>query len=167
MIRGDRPDRYAEPRLPIFEQVQQSRWFTTASELALGAKLAEGVGSSAGAAGSGPFGGDPGGGAPRASSTWLTSADDGWQAAARAAMPQPAGTTHSGLPVRQPGAQLVPGGVDNPVAAGPGPVPEWRDPVQVSAVAAAYSRGLSTGRAQHATLVRSQAAPTHGNGAPR
>jgi hypothetical protein len=80
-------------------------------------------------------------------------------------MPQPAGTTYSGLPVRQPGAQLVPGGVDDPTVTEPVPADDWRDPVQVSAVAAAYSRGLSTGRAQHATLVRSQAAATHGNGA--
>jgi hypothetical protein len=62
----------------------------------------------------------------------------------------------------------VPGGVPTDVAgsAEPDPGTEWRDPVQVSAVAAAYSRGLSTGRAQHATLERAQAAATHGNGVP-
>ncbi|MGH3681723.1 MAG: hypothetical protein ACRDT2_15935, partial [Natronosporangium sp.] len=96
-----------------------------------------------------------------------TPADQGWQAAARAAAPQPAGTTHSGLPVRQPGAQLVPGGVDDPDAdPPPAPIDEWRDPVQVSAVAAAYSRGLSTGRAQQATLVRPRSPAPYGNGAP-
>jgi hypothetical protein len=153
LIRGEAGalDQTAELRLPIYEQVQRSRWFTSAAELAE------------------PITGD-GGAAPAAdwegeASSWQTSADDGWQAAARAAMPQPAGTTYSGLPVRQPGAQLVPGGVDDPTVTGPAPNDDWRDPVRVSSVAAAYSRGLSTGRAQHATLVRSQAAATHGNGA--
>jgi signal transduction histidine kinase len=153
LIRGDagQLDQTAELRLPIYEQVQRSRWFTAAADLA------------------GPITGDGGAGqgaGQRGEATsWHTSADEGWQAAARAAMPQPAGTTYSGLPVRQPGAQLVPGGVDDPTVTEPVPADDWRDPVQVSAVAAAYSRGLSTGRAQHATLVRSQAAATHGNGA--
>ncbi|MPZ27495.1 MAG: HAMP domain-containing protein [Micromonosporaceae bacterium] len=153
-------DQTAELRLPIFEQVQRSQWFSSARDLA-------------------------------ESASWQTPADEGWQAAARAASPLPAGTTHSGLPVRQPGAQLVPGGVDDPDgAAPPDPPDDWRDPVQVSAVAAAYSRGLSTGRAQHAagpgtpaaswrsaseasgqaagpgTLVRPQAPAPHRNGAP-
>jgi signal transduction histidine kinase len=151
------PDQTAELRLPIFEQVQRSRWFTSARELA--------------GLDAGDRAGQPrtGAAAPAATTgSWHTSADLGWQAAARAAAPEPAGTTHSGLPVRRPGAQLVPGGVPTDVAgsAEPDPGTEWRDPVQVSAVAAAYSRGLSTGRAQHATLERAQAAATHGNGVP-
>jgi signal transduction histidine kinase len=156
--RGGRDqDRTAELRLPIFEQVQRSRWFTSTSEP---------TGPDAGQAGGWPVAGaaaEPATGA----SSWQTPADEGWLAAAQAADPQPAGTTHSGLPVRQPGAQLVPGGVADPTdSAGSPPTDDWRDPAQVSAVAAAYSRGLSTGRAQHATLVRTQAAAaTHGNGA--
>lgn len=149
------PDQTAELRLPIFEQVQRSHWFTSAADL--------GVATT----GDGRDNRDGGGKAgPETGSSWQTAADEGWQAAARAAAPQPAGTTRTGLPVRQPGAQLVPGGVEDPNAGQHPPPEDWRDPVQVSAVAAAYSRGLSTGRAQHATLVRSQTTATHGNGAP-
>jgi hypothetical protein len=120
--------RTAELRLPIFEQVQRSRWFSTAepSEPA---------------------------GRPVSPATWHTQADVGWKAAARAAVPTPARTTHSGLPVRRPGAQLVPGGLPTPAIDVAGvSADDWRDPVKVSEVAAAYSRGLATGRA----LVRSQ-----------
>jgi signal transduction histidine kinase len=160
--RGGRDqDRTAELRLPIFEQVRRSQWFTSASELT---PPVTGTGN-------GPAAAEPGAGTPPeptpvrdgAPTSWQTVADQGWQAAARAADPRPAGTTHSGLPVRRPGAQLVPGGVDDPTgAAGSGPATDWRDPVQVSAVAAAYSRGLSTGRAQYST----EPTATHGNGAP-
>lgn len=181
--------RATPPSPPIYEQVRRSRWFTpvapaVASAGAGVASAGAGVASagaavaSAGAPGGarpdGPPNPDPGyAGYATPVTSWQTPADAGWQAAARAASPEPAGTTHSGLPVRRPGAQLVPGGVD---AEGPGDpggpgdlaaatasvappaaAGDWRDPVQVSAVAAAYSRGLSTGRAQHATLARSPA----------
>jgi HAMP domain-containing protein len=130
-----------QPRALIYEQVQRSRWFTPAK--------------------------DP------ADHNWGTAADAGWQAAAKAATPRPAGVTPHGLPVRRPGAQLVPGGVSGAAPGGaaggmPGGVPgggpagadrfgadgaaavaanDWRDPARASAVAAAYSRGLASGRA--------------------
>lgn len=109
--------------------VPASRWFTHARELA--------------GAGARP---DP---------SWGTAADAGWQAAAHAARPQPAGTTNGGLPVRRPGAQLVPGGVEAP--AGSAPATEWRDPVRAGAVAAAYSRGLTSGRSAPQPLVEETA----------
>lgn len=87
--------------------------------------------------------------------SWGTAADAGWQAAAGATRPQPAGTTSGGLPVRRPGAQLVPGGVEpetNRV-----PATEWRDPVRAGAVAAAYSRGLTSGRSVKQPLVEETA----------
>ena len=165
------PDQTQELRLPIFEEVQQSRWFTTSGDLEPASTVSgdgggwQLVGTEPPAAGGGgrpETAPEP----PAAGGSWHTAADQGWQAAARAAAPQPAGITHSGLPVRRPGAQLVPGGVDDPKSGtGPATATDWRDPGQVSAVAAAYSRGLSTGRAQSAAPPRSQAAATTGNGA--
>lgn len=124
------------PPLLVFDQVVRSRsmWFTPADE-------------AANPAGPSP-GRDEGGTAPG----WQTAADAGWQAAAAAADPVPAGTTASGLPKRQPAAQLVPGGVNQQAApavhtrrVAPGRVP---DPARVSAAAAAFSRGLAAGAAR-------------------
>jgi signal transduction histidine kinase len=125
--------------LPIFEQVQRSRWFTPGESTEQADR-------------------------PVSPATWQTPADAGWQAAAHAAAPQPAGTTHNGLPVRRPGAQLVPGGPTPPAATSGtrAPADDWRDPVKVSEVAAAYSRGLTTGRA----LVRSEVALAQRDGEP-
>jgi signal transduction histidine kinase len=129
----------AEPPLPIFEQVQRSRWFTTAAEPSEPADR------------------------PVSPATWQTVADAGWQAAARAAVPTPARTTYSGLPVRRPGAQLVPGGLPVPAADVTGePADDWRDPVKVSEVATAYSRGLATGRALARSQVTGRAGPLGG-----
>ncbi len=80
---------------------------------------------------------------------WHSAADAGWQAADRAAAPAVSGTTDRGLPQRVPQAQLVPGGIDT-AAARPQP---RRDPAQVSAVMAAYARGVSTSRAQQQATV--------------
>jgi signal transduction histidine kinase len=133
-----RGDRTAELPLPIFEQVQRSRWFTAA----VPAEPAD---------------------RPVSPATWRTPSDAGWQAAARAAVPTPAGTTRGGLPVRRPGAQLVPGGPAAPAnGVALAPADDWRDPIKVSEVAAAYSRGLATGRA----LVRSQVGPAQPDGEP-
>ncbi|OZM76131.1 hypothetical protein [Pseudonocardia sp. MH-G8] len=75
-------DRYATP---IFEAIA-SAWF----------KEGDDEGAAAGGLGSGPL-------------DWETPQDDEWrEAAARAARPEPAPTTSSGLPRRKPGDQLVP-----------------------------------------------------------
>jgi signal transduction histidine kinase len=107
--------------LPIFEELRASRWFT--------AGLVAGAGDGA----------------------WHSAADQGWQAADRAAAPAVSGTTDRGLPKRVPQAQLVPGGIDTAPAR---PEPR-RDPARVSAVMAAYARGVSTSRARHMVAVSS------------
>src|SRR5439155_24294571 len=74
--------------------------------------------------------------------SWRTSADLGWQAAAKAAEPQNAGTTRSGLPKRVPSAQLVPGAVDPRSTA----ARTKRSPDEVRGLLSAYHRGVQRGR---------------------
>ena len=84
----------------------------------------------------------PAGGRPGAGQSWRTAADEGWARASRAAEPEVAGTTRSGLPKRVPQAQLVPGGVD------PGAAKDRtrRSPDQVRGLLSAYHRGVQRGR---------------------
>ncbi|WP_433387750.1 nitrate- and nitrite sensing domain-containing protein [Micromonospora sp. KLBMP9576] len=74
---------------------------------------------------------------------WRTAADDGWSRASRAAEPATAGTTRSGLPKRQPQAQLVPGGIE-PRS---GRDRSRRTPDEVRGLLSAYHRGVQRGRA--------------------
>ncbi|MFG1889865.1 nitrate- and nitrite sensing domain-containing protein [Micromonospora sp. NPDC049051] len=74
---------------------------------------------------------------------WRTAADEGWSRASRAAAPATAGTTRSGLPKRQPQAQLVPGGIE-PRA---GRDRSRRTPDEVRGLLSAYHRGVQRGRA--------------------
>jgi anti-sigma regulatory factor (Ser/Thr protein kinase) len=123
---ADLADATVEMRLPIFEAVQStSAWFAAApASLTVDA-----------------VGGEPA--APPAG-TWQTRADTGWQAAAAAAQPAVAETTHNGLPKRNPMANLVPGSVDPDRSAAP--VADHRDPHAVGATMAAYGRGLARSR---------------------
>ncbi|GIJ68953.1 hypothetical protein Voc01_038700 [Virgisporangium ochraceum] len=73
---------------------------------------------------------------------WRTRADAGWRAAAAAASPPVNDRTRSGLPKRQPRAQLVPGGVsERPVQR------SARDPEEIRGRLGAYHRGVRRGRA--------------------
>ncbi|MER7418159.1 nitrate- and nitrite sensing domain-containing protein [Micromonospora peucetia] len=74
---------------------------------------------------------------------WRTAADEGWTRASRAAEPATAGTTRSGLPKRQPQAQLVPGGIE-PRS---GRDRSRRTPDEVRGLLSAYHRGVQRGRA--------------------
>ncbi|MGH3681982.1 MAG: ATPase, partial [Natronosporangium sp.] len=90
---------------------------------------------------------DAGAGTPPATydadlDSWRTAADTGWQAAAAASQPQPAGSTSSGLPKRVPQAQLVPGSVETPT---PG-ASQRRSPEEVRGLLSAYHRGVQRGR---------------------
>jgi hypothetical protein len=76
--------------------------------------------------------------------SWRSVADDGWRAAAAAAAPQEHDTTDHGLPRRVPMAQLVPGGVETPAAAGAGA--DRRTPDSVRGLLSAYHRGVQRGR---------------------
>jgi len=78
-------------------------------------------------------------GAP--SSPWQTAADDGWQAARKAADMPVDTTTTAGLPRRTPMAQLVPGGVDRAETS-----VQRRTPEAVRGLLSAYHRGVQRGR---------------------
>jgi signal transduction histidine kinase len=85
----------------------------------------------------------PGGGDTGPAGGWRTVADDGWARASQATTPVTAGTTRSGLPRRVPQAQLVPGGIDDPVGGGS---PARRSPEEVRGLLSAYHRGVQRGR---------------------
>ena len=91
----------------------------------------------------GQSGGQNGDHGPHGDGSWRTRADDGWAAARAAANPPVAGRTRSGLPKRDPQAQLVPGGVNTePLAR------TRRTPDEVRGLLSSYHRGVRRGRAQ-------------------
>jgi hypothetical protein len=67
-------------------------------------------------------------------------ADRGWEAADRATEAAPSRLTRSGLPVRDPGNRLVPGGVTTANGA------VRRDPEAIRARLAAHAAGVARGR---------------------
>jgi len=73
--------------------------------------------------------------------TWQSTADNGWKAAAAAAEPVVTETTRSGLPIRTPQANLVPGSVSESA-----PARVRRTPEQVQGLLSAYTRGVQRGR---------------------
>ncbi|MEH1012174.1 nitrate- and nitrite sensing domain-containing protein [Micromonospora sp. CPCC 206060] len=79
---------------------------------------------------------------PAGNEAWRTAADEGWARATRAAEPAVTGTTRSGLPKRQPQAQLVPGGVETKVNRDR----SRRTPDEVRGLLSAYHRGVQRGR---------------------
>jgi signal transduction histidine kinase len=106
--------------------------------------------------------GEPSGAIPRQRTAppgedWRTSADVGWRAAAAVATPVANGpTTRSGLPIRKPQANLVPGSVGEPA------VPRVkRTPEQVQGLLSAYTRGVQRGRDD--LTGQSQPGITHSN----
>jgi signal transduction histidine kinase len=78
-------------------------------------------------------------GLPAADGSW-SRADAAWETARRAADPPVGGSTVSGLPVRVPQAQLVPGSFADPSG---GPVAR-PDPGQIAASMSAFARGFAT-----------------------
>jgi hypothetical protein len=72
---------------------------------------------------------------------WQTTADNGWRAAAAAAKPAVSEKTRSGLPIRTPQANLVPGSVSQTA-----PARVRRTPEQVQGLLSAYTRGVQRGR---------------------
>ncbi|MBH0776158.1 ATP-binding protein [Nocardia bovistercoris] len=72
---------------------------------------------------------------------WTSPADAGWAAAAEASHPTTSNRTSGGLPIRQPGAQLVPGGLS--------PVEEanTRNPEEIRNSLTRHLTGVRSGRA--------------------
>ncbi len=80
---------------------------------------------------------------PAGGPSWHTAADDGWRAASAATEVPVNETTAAGLPKRKPMAQLVPGGIERPVAAA-----QRRTPEGVRGLLSAYHRGVQRGRSE-------------------
>nr|BFE66679.1 nitrate- and nitrite sensing domain-containing protein [Dactylosporangium thailandense] len=72
---------------------------------------------------------------------WRTRADEGWRAAAAAQHPRTDASTRSGLPIRSPQAQLVPGGVPARPAKLKRPSAE-----ELRGLLSSYQRGVQRGR---------------------
>ena len=74
------------------------------------------------------------------SSAWSSPADAGWAAAADASAPTASSRTTGGLPIRRPGAQLVPGGLTQDDVA------EVRDPEEIRNNLSRHLSGVRSGR---------------------
>ncbi|MFE3543445.1 ATP-binding protein [Nocardia sp. NPDC059177] len=74
--------------------------------------------------------------------SWSAPGDDGWSAAASADHPSTSSRTVGGLPIRRPGAQLVPGGLTPAEEAGP------RDPEEIRNNLTRHLSGVRSGRAE-------------------
>ncbi|MBF6189054.1 HAMP domain-containing protein [Nocardia farcinica] len=72
---------------------------------------------------------------------WSSPGDIGWAAAAEASKPQVSGRTNGGLPIRRPGAQLVPGGL------APTNESNARDPEEIRNSLTRHLSGVRSGRA--------------------
>jgi len=118
-----------ENRLPIFESVE-SDWFRRGRH---------GADWTATVSGTVP---GPAVAPVPASAGWSSPADAGWQAAEVAQAPVTSGTTRAGLPKRVPKANLVPGGVSMPAAAGPAP----RSAAQTRDRLTSYQQGVRNAR---------------------
>ncbi|WP_330250413.1 ATP-binding protein [Nocardia sp. NBC_00565] len=73
---------------------------------------------------------------------WSSPADEGWTAAEQASHPTTAARTVGGLPIRRPGAQLVPGGL------APVEEPGVRDPEEIRSNLTRHLSGVRSGRAE-------------------
>jgi len=105
-----------ERRLPIYEAVE-SDWFSRRKQF---------------------------GGTAAAEGSWAPSVDDGWRAAEAVIAPSSSGVTTTGLPVRVPRANLVPGAISGPQPTAPGSA---RSATAARDRLAGFQRGTSEGRA--------------------
>jgi len=74
--------------------------------------------------------------------SWSSPGDAGWSAAASAGNPPTSSRTSGGLPIRKPGAQLVPGGLTPAEEAGA------RDPEEIRNNLTRHLSGVRSGRAE-------------------
>lgn len=84
---------------------------------------------------------EPAAGGPAVNTEWSSTSDAGWAAAAEAANPTSSSTTQGGLPIRRPGAQLVPGAVAQEDESGP------RNPDEIRTSLTRHLSGVRSGRA--------------------
>ncbi|WP_214105999.1 sensor histidine kinase [Acrocarpospora catenulata] len=87
---------------------------------------------------------------PKQESSWWSTADSGFQAAAAASEPAAGGVTASGLPRRTPKANLVPGSVSTGSQGSTAGAPRTQPPVSADAVRdrmSSFQKGVRRGRA--------------------
>lgn len=84
---------------------------------------------------------EPASGAQDDSAEWSSTSDAGWAAAAEAANPTSSSKTQGGLPIRRPGAQLVPGAVAQEDETGA------RNPDEIRNSLTRHLSGVRSGRA--------------------
>ncbi|MFQ6397876.1 ATP-binding protein [Nocardia sp. KC 131] len=82
----------------------------------------------------------------QAPASWNSAADEGWSAAQRAADQPVTVRTRSGLPLREPGNQLVPGGAEPTSVAQEHDNDSRPDPASIRAGLNNYDRGVRDGR---------------------
>jgi hypothetical protein len=82
----------------------------------------------------------------QAPASWNSAADEGWSAAQRAAEQPVTVRTRSGLPLREPGNQLVPGGAEPTSVAQEHDNDSRPDPASIRAGLNNYDRGVRDGR---------------------
>ncbi|MFQ6324782.1 ATP-binding protein [Nocardia sp. CWNU-33] len=90
---------------------------------------------------------DPEAGREEAPVSWNSAADEGWSAAQRAADQPVTLRTRAGLPLREPGNHLVPGGAEPPPAAQELDTDSRPDPAAIRDGLKNYDRGVRDGRA--------------------
>ncbi|WP_406236061.1 ATP-binding protein [Nocardia sp. NBC_01009] len=90
---------------------------------------------------------DPEPGQEEAPVSWNSAADEGWSAAQRAADQPVTLRTRAGLPLREPGNHLVPGGTEPPPAAQELDTDSRPDPAAIRDGLKNYDRGVRDGRA--------------------
>src|SRR5207247_4619174 len=116
----DTGDPAGQRRLPIYEAVE-SDWFSGHGQRSGGRAAAE--------------------------ADWGSPADTGWDAAKTVLAPASDGVTTSGLPVRTPRANLVPGAAGRPQSDPAGTAAPARSPDAARNRLAGFQRGASRGRA--------------------
>ncbi|MEV6428047.1 ATP-binding protein [Nocardia sp. NPDC051463] len=90
---------------------------------------------------------DPETGQEQSPVSWNSAADEGWSAAQRAADQPVTLRTRAGLPLREPGNHLVPGGAEPPPAAQELDTDNRPDPAAIRDGLKNYDRGVRDGRA--------------------
>ncbi|MEV6320989.1 histidine kinase, partial [Nocardia sp. NPDC051787] len=88
---------------------------------------------------------DPNADRSQAAAAFESPGDEGWQAARRASETQPETRTAAGLPQRNPGVRLVPGGVSGAADRAP-----RRDPETIRSSLSRHQQGVRDGRAMRA-----------------
>ena len=105
---------------------------------------------------------DPAEAAQDASTTWSPStADEGWNAAARLEADEPLEESTAGLPLRRPGDHLVPGAIEDAVSEAEATTVPVRDPETIRRNLNSHHRGVRSARADALNGTHREEADVH------